>query len=154
MAIKTGQSVSGFIATDPQLTYGQQGIPRFYARMGIEHYRREDDGSFTQLDPSFHNLVAYRKTAERAMERFEKNDRFLADGYVREFTYEREGRQMGGEEFVAKKIGHDTARSDYDVNRTPRQDAVAQEAAGVDRAQAFEAPQRPAQAPDAATVSQ
>lgn len=86
MAIRTGQSVSGFIATDPQLSYGDQGVARLYARMGIEHYRREEDGSFTELEPSFHNLVVYRKTAERAADLFEKGDRIVADGYVREYT--------------------------------------------------------------------
>ena len=39
-------------------------------------------------------------------------------------------------EFVAKKIGHDTARTRYDVDRTPRQ-ALERQAAG----QAFEPPQ-------------
>ena len=100
MAMKTGTSVSGFIATDPKLTYGQQGVARFYARMGIEHYRREEDGTFTQLEPSFHDLVVYRKSAEHAAEAFAKGDRFVADGYVRPYTYEREGRQVGGEEFA------------------------------------------------------
>ncbi|GFZ89889.1 single-stranded DNA-binding protein [Nesterenkonia alkaliphila] len=151
MAIKTGQSVSGFIATDPQLTYGQQGVARLYARMGIEHYRREDDGSFTQLEPSFHNLVVYRKTAERAADLFEKGDPFVADGYVREYAYEKEGQQRGGEEFVAKKIGPDAARSRVSVDRTPQQEAVGQQPVSVDQSrtqnQAFEPPQRPAQQP-------
>lgn len=155
MAIKTGESVSGFIASEPQLTYGQQGVPRFYARMGIEHYRREEDGSFTELEPSFHNLVIYRKTAERAADMFEKGDRFLADGYVREYTYERDGQQRGGEEFVAKKIGPDAARSTVSIDRTPHHEAVGRQPVNVDQNrsvdqhltqnQAFEPPPRPAQ---------
>lgn len=154
MAIRTGQSVAGFIASDPQLSYGPQGVPRFYSRIGIEHHRREQDGSFTELEPSFHNLVVYRKTAEHAADMFAKGDRFVADGYVREYTYEKEGQQRGGEEFVAKKIGHDAARSSYTVDRAPRQEALSHEpvshqAAGIDQSRDF-APPRPAQAPPAA----
>lgn len=154
MSMKTDQSVNGFIATDPQLTHGPSGIPRFYARVGIEHFRREEDGTFTQLDPTFHNLVAYRKTAEHAMEKFERGDRFLAAGYVREYAFERDGQHVEGEEFIATKIGHDAARSTYTVDRTPRQEAAARDAAGVTREQGFDPPERPAYEQRPAAIGQ
>lgn len=137
MAIRTQDSLSGFIATDPQLTYTDRGEARFYARFGQENYRREDNGSFTKLEPDFGNLVIYRASAERAYERFAKGDSFVAEGYMHDYTYERDGQQIEGTEFVAKKIGHDTARSRYDVERTPRpeatqQDGAQREAAGFD----------------------
>lgn len=127
MAIRTQQSISGFIASEPQLNYTERGEARFYARFGQESYRREEDGSFTKLEPSFHNLVMYRATAERAYERFAKGDSFVAEGYAHDYSYERGGEQISGEEFVAKKIGHDTARTRYDVDRTPRHQDVAAE---------------------------
>ena len=139
MVIRTQQSISGFIASDPQLSVTERGDSRFYARFGQENYRREEDGSFTKLEPSFNNLVLYRATAERAFERFAKGDSFVAEGYAHEYTYTRDGEEIAGEEFVAKKIGHDTARTRYDVDRTPRQ--AAQEAPVRD-ASAFDAPQR------------
>ena len=140
MAIRTQESLSGFIASNPQLTYTERGDARFYARFGQENSQREEDGSFTKLEPSFGNLVLYRATAERAFERFTKGDQFVAEGYAHDYTYERDGQTIAGEEFVAKKIGHDTARTRYDVDRTPRQPA-AQEAPVRD-ASAFDAPQR------------
>lgn len=147
MAIRTQQSISGFIATDPQLTTTENGDARFYARFGQESYRHEPDGSFTKLEPNFHNLVLYRATAERAHERFVKGDNFVAEGYAHEYSYTRDGQQIAGEEFVAKKIGHDTARTRYDVDRTPRRAGVAAERGSVTREQnrAFGPPQaRPA----------
>ena len=69
MTIRTQQSISGFIASDPQLTETDRGEARFYARFGQENYRHESDGTFTKLETSFHNLVIYRATAERAYER-------------------------------------------------------------------------------------
>lgn len=128
MAIHTQQSVSGFIASDPQLSYTARGEARFYARVGQEHYRKEPDGTFTELDPTFHDLVAYRATAERAHARFAKGDSFVAEGYAHPYEYERDGQSMQGEEFVAKKVGHDLARTSYEVDRAGGQRAVEQEA--------------------------
>jgi single-strand DNA-binding protein len=130
MAIHTQESVSGFIASDPQLTHTERGEPRLYVKIGQEHYRREPDGSFTQTQTTFHDLVAFRKTAEHAHARLAKGDKFVAEGYSRE--YERktaDGEPVEAEEFVAKKIGHDLARTSYEVDRSRRQPALTREAA-------------------------
>ncbi|WP_075889556.1 single-stranded DNA-binding protein [Actinomyces provencensis] len=124
MAIHTQESLSGFIASDPQLTETSKGDARFYARIGQEHFRREDDGTFTRLEPTFHDMVAFRATAERAHERFAKGDSFVAEGYVRPYTSERDGQSVETEEFVAKKIGHDLARTTYEVDRSRRAEAT------------------------------
>lgn len=50
-------SLAGFIASTPQLNFTGSGVARFYARVGVEHARKEPDGSITQLDPTFHDLV-------------------------------------------------------------------------------------------------
>ncbi|GAA1611529.1 single-stranded DNA-binding protein [Leucobacter chromiireducens] len=121
MAIHTQQSMSGFIASDPQLTYTERGDARLYMKVGQEHYQKEIDGSFTQLEATFHDLVIYRKTAERAHARFAKGDRFVAEGYTREYDLPSSGEEtVLGEEFIAKKIGHDLARTRYTVERTRR----------------------------------
>ncbi len=152
MDIHTQQSISGFIASTPQLSYNEQNQARFYARFGQEHFERNPDGSFTQLESTFHDLVLFRASAERAHERFKKGDNFIAEGYVREYETTRDGEQVQAEQFVAKKIGHDTARTRYDVDRTPRRTAqpIGQDAAQQD-APAREAPAQPSpefQAPD------
>ena len=43
MAIHTQESLSGFIASTPLLTFTSKGEARFYARVGQEHYVRNDD---------------------------------------------------------------------------------------------------------------
>jgi len=118
--IHTQQSISGFIASEPQRTVTENGDARFYARIGQPHFRRNDDGTFTELEPSFHDMVAYRATAERALARFAKGDSFVAEGYTRAFPIERVGQVIENEEFVAKKIGHDIARTNYEVDRNRR----------------------------------
>ncbi|GAA1576485.1 single-stranded DNA-binding protein [Leucobacter aridicollis] len=120
MSIDPQQSISGFIATQPRLTVGENGVSRFHARVGIEHARQEPDGSFTQLDPTFHDLAIFRKTAEEAAARFRKGDRFIASGRVHEYTYSKDGQEVTAEEFIASRIGHDLARTRYDVDRSTR----------------------------------
>ncbi|MBU3995053.1 single-stranded DNA-binding protein [Pseudarthrobacter oxydans] len=112
--LHTQQSLSGFIASDPKLSYTSKGDARFYAKIGQEHYRPEADGSFTKLETTFHDMVQYRKAAEEAFARFRKRDWFIAEGYVKTYP-DKMGEQR--EEFVAKKLGHDTARTDYEVVR-------------------------------------
>jgi len=126
MALHTQQSLSGFIASEPQQSVTESGDTRFYVRVGQPHFRREDGGGFTELEPTFHDLVAYRATAERAVARFAKGDSFIAEGYVRTFQIERDGEVIEREEFVAKKIGHDIARTNYDVDRERRSAAGAE----------------------------
>ena len=120
MALHTQQSLSGFIASEPQQSVTENGDTRFYVRVGQPHFLREDTGNFMSLEPTFHDLVAYRATAEQALNRFAKGDCFVAEGYVRTFQVERNGEAIRREEFVAKKIGHDLARTNYHVDRTHR----------------------------------
>lgn len=117
MSIPTQMSLSGFIATVPELHHTKAGAPRFYVRIGCEHHRREADGSFTKLDPTFHDLVAFDQTALKAYERLRKGDSFVASGYIHEYEVDRDGRSVIREEFVARRIGHDLARTTYDVRR-------------------------------------
>lgn len=68
MTIPTQMSLHGFIATAPELTYGKSDVARFRARVGVEQWRREPDGSFTKLDPQFCEMVMF-KSARYSVER-------------------------------------------------------------------------------------
>ena len=128
MAIHTQESLSGFIASEPHLSFTEKGDARLFVKIGQEHYRRENDGSFTQTETTFHDLVAFRKTAERAHQRFAKGDKFVAEGYTHHYDRtDDNGQTIKVEEFVAKKIGHDLARTRYTVDRprrTPETDSL------------------------------
>lgn len=119
MTIPTQMSLHGFIATAPQINFTGNGAARFYARVGVEHYRKETDGGFTKLEPTFHDLVVYAKTAERAHSKFKVGDNFVASGYVNEYDINRNGQTQAREEFVARRIGHDLGRTKYEIDRTP-----------------------------------
>ncbi|MGH3302739.1 MAG: single-stranded DNA-binding protein [Streptosporangiaceae bacterium] len=125
MAIKTSPSINGFVASDPRLTFNDDGEARLYARIGIQHYRREDNGSFTELEPTFHDLVQFGKGAELSAERFQKGDNFLAQGYVRDYTRVVDGQERTDEQFVAKRLSHDPNLTTYTVDRRPRAERAA-----------------------------
>ena len=130
MDIKTSQSINGFIASDPKITFNDDGLARFYARVGINHYQREDDGSFTELDPSFHDLIQFGKGAELSADRFRKGDNFLAQGYVRDYSHTVNGEQVTDQQFVTNRMAHDPNTTTYSVDRRPRRE---REAPAADR---------------------
>lgn len=136
MAIHTKESLSGFVASDPELTFTSKGDARLYLRIGQPQSRLEDDGTFTELDPSFADLVMYRKSAERAHEQFRKGDNFIAEGETRNYTQTVDGEQVTRKQFVASRIGHDNNISNYTVDRgRPERAPAQQEAAGRDQVQ-------------------
>ena len=65
----------------------------------------------------FHDLVIFRKIAERAYEAFLKGDTFVASGNINENPYERHGRRTVHEEFVARHISHDLVLTKNVVER-------------------------------------
>jgi single-stranded DNA-binding protein len=121
MSVRTQQSLTGYIASDPQLTFTSRGEARFYARVGQEQFRRLDDGTFEKAGVEYTDLVQYRTAAERAYEQFRKGDSFIAEGYIHQYDQTQpDGTTAPREEFVAKKLGHDAARTTYAVDRAPR----------------------------------
>ena len=118
MVIRTKESLSGFVASDPELTFTSRGDARLYLRVGQPQVRLEEDGTFTQLDPTFTDLVMFRKSGERAHDQFRKGDNFIAEGETRTYTGQ-DGAER--EQFVASRIGHDNNITRYSVDRTPPQ---------------------------------
>ena len=126
MTIRTKESLSGFIASDPELTFTSKGDARLYMRVGQPQARFEEDGTFTNLDPAFTDLVMFRKSAGLAHAQFRKGDNFIAEGETRTYTGN-EGADR--EQFVASRIGHDNNITRYTVDRTgPERDAAKREA--------------------------
>ncbi|SDU77219.1 single-stranded DNA-binding protein [Jiangella alkaliphila] len=136
MAIKTMQSINGFIASDPQLTF-PNGRSRLYVRIGINHAERIE-GGYRDLEPTFHDLVMFGKSAERAHEMLRRGDNFIAQGSVQTYDSVVDGEEQETEQFVAKRIGHDINLTTYTVQRkrattqqTPGQQAPTTAAPGA-----------------------
>ena len=74
MSIPTQMSLVGFIASAPELHFTKPGAECCRLRVGVEQWRKEVDGSFTKLDPTFHDMVAFESTARETYARFRKGD--------------------------------------------------------------------------------
>lgn len=132
----TKEAFEGFIVST-HLGTTSQGYPEFYARVGQEHWAHAEDGTFTELPKTYHDLVAYRGAAVRAYKNLAPGDHFIASGYTDQYTSTSTGEVK--ERFVAHKAGHDMARTRYQVDRTPRQ-TQQREAPAREPSRAFEAP--------------
>ena len=115
MSIPIQMSLAGFIASAPELHFTKTGAECCRMRVGIEQWRKEVDGSFTKLDPTFHDMVAFESTARETYARFRPGDSFVASGYVHEYEDTTSGDVR--EEFVARKIGHNVNQTAYEVQR-------------------------------------
>jgi single-stranded DNA-binding protein len=117
MSIPTQMSLVGFVASSPELHFTKEGAECSRLRVGVEQWRREVDGSFTRLDPTFHDMVAFESTAREIYARFRKGDSFVASGYVHEYGVDGREGSVVKEEFVARKIGHNVNKTAYEVQR-------------------------------------
>jgi single-strand DNA-binding protein len=117
MSIPTQISLVGFIASAPELHFTKAGDECCRIRVGVEQWRKEVDGSFTKLDPTFHDMVAFESTARETYGRFRKGDSFVASGYIHEYELDGRERSVIKEEFVARKIGHNANKTEYVVTR-------------------------------------
>lgn len=150
MGIKNGTIMIGHIAGDPRLTHSEKtGTPRFYARVGVDHWRREDDGTFTKTDRTFHDLAVRYKAAEAAMNLFKKGDDFIATGRFEKFTDPTTGAER--EEFRADTLTPNPVSTRLSIDREPR-NGPARQALGADRSQAFERPEQSSPARETATL--
>lgn len=117
MSIPTQMSLVGFIVAAPERHSAESRKDFVRVRIGVEQWRKEANGDFTRLDPTFHDVVAFESTARELHARFRKGDSFIASGYIHEYEVDQPGGSVIKEEFVARKIGHNANRTRYTVER-------------------------------------
>lgn len=150
MGIKNATVLIGHIAGETKLTYSEKtGTPRFYARVGVDHWRREEDGTFTKLERTHHDLAIRYKAAEVAKELLRNGDDFIATGRFAKFKDPDTGVER--EEFRADTLSPNPVLTRLTINREPK-NGVERDAAGVDRNPAFERPERAPQAHEPAAL--
>ncbi|WP_107706199.1 single-stranded DNA-binding protein [Nocardioides allogilvus] len=65
MSIPTQMSLVGFVASAPELHFTKKGDECCRLRVGVEQWRKEIDGDFTKLDPTFHDMVTCNRFSGR-----------------------------------------------------------------------------------------
>lgn len=79
------ESFKGRIKSEPTLGTTQKGKAAFYAKVEQRHWDYEDDGTYTRLPNTYHDLVAYKGVAVRAYKQLAKNDFFIAEGRMEDY---------------------------------------------------------------------
>ena len=125
MAIRTHQSISALSPRTRSSATTERGDARLYAEDRIEHFRKgARDNTFTQLETTFHDLIAYRGSAEQAAELRRATTSSPTDGCAA-YSYERVASGYEGEEFIATHRSP-PARTRYEgPPRTPGRDVTA-----------------------------
>ncbi|WP_454852145.1 single-stranded DNA-binding protein [Promicromonospora soli] len=111
--IPTSVSLEGRLAADPVLQHTRAG--RSFVRVRVQADPVPvplEDGQFADLPAVPCDLVVFGKAADRMTTRFRFGDRFVASGRVKTTS--------DGTWFVARRIGHDAARTTYRVTRARR----------------------------------
>ncbi len=93
MEIRTTTGLSGWVASDPQLSHTLERA-RLYFRFGQAPRRRGDNAGM----PGFGDLIVFGKAAEAAFRDLRSGDRFTAEGRV---TVDEQGQVR----FIANSIG-------------------------------------------------
>lgn len=109
------QSLAGFIAGDADLSSTDANITQVRFRVGVEHWRRQPDGTYIRLENSFHEQVIFGGTAECAADLFRKGDQFVAHRHVDPKSAEPPARPAEREVPIARRIGRGLSHTAYDV---------------------------------------
>lgn len=112
------ESMYGFVASTPQLTYTENGDPRLYFKAGQEHRQREPDGSWTKLPTTFHDVVAFNRAALFGIENLQEQSRFVAQGSLRHYVNKRT--DAAEEQFEATRFLPTRPRERNTASRAPR----------------------------------
>lgn len=110
-AIPTTIGVEGRLAADPALKRARNGRP--FVRVAFEAEpapQRDADGQFVRVSRVSCELVCFGQAARTLSRRFRMGDFLVASGRL--------DRSQEPVVFVARRLGHDAARTTYRVTRT------------------------------------
>ncbi len=123
MTIPTQMSLHGFIATAPELNFTGKGArPVLLPASASSSTARRSTGRSPSSTRSSTTWCCSTEPPSGPTPRFKAGDQFVASGYIHEYEQERPTVTAEiREQFVARRIGHDCARTRYVVDRTPAQ---------------------------------
>lgn len=108
--VPTYTSLEGRLAADPGLVHNEAGKPYVKVRFTAEPKPEgQGEGRFARDKTVACTLVAYGKAAECLARRFRFGDVVVASGRISEHD---------PGTFVARRVGHDAARTDYTIARS------------------------------------
>jgi single-stranded DNA-binding protein len=83
----------GNLTADPELRYTPSGLPVTSLRIAVTPRTRQDDGTWTDGETSFHTINVWRDQATNAVDSLTKGARVLVVGRPKQRSWTRPGRR-------------------------------------------------------------
>jgi len=100
------RTLCGNLTRDPELRFSAKGTPWATCGLAVNRRTRHEDGSWTEEEPEFFELVTFGDTAEHLAECVTKGDRVVATGKLEEDTWTgRNGDQRVTQKLVVDEVG-------------------------------------------------
>lgn len=93
----------GNVVRDPDLKYTAKGTAVLKFSMATNRSMQNEDGSYKDL-PTFHNVVAWSKVAERLAKILAKGKKVYVEGRIDNRSYEKDGQTRYISEVVADNV--------------------------------------------------
>lgn len=93
----------GNVTKDPQLRYTGKGTAVISFSIATNRSMQNEDGSYKDL-PTFHNIVAWSKLAERIAKVVTKGKKIYVEGRIENRSYEKDGVTKYISEVVADNV--------------------------------------------------
>jgi len=109
----------GNLTADPELRYTPSGLQVTSLRLAVTPRSRQDDGSWTDEQTSFHTINVWRDQASNAVDSLTKGARVLVVGRPKERTWTSEdGTEHQVTEVDAEEVGPSLRWATAKVTRT------------------------------------
>lgn len=93
----------GNVVRDPDLKYTAKGTAVLKFSMATNRSMQNEDGSYKDM-PTFHNVVAWSKVAERLAKILSKGKKVYVEGRIDNRSYEKDGQTRYISEVVADNV--------------------------------------------------
>lgn len=93
----------GNITREPELKYTAKGTAMLRFAIATNRSMQKEDGSYQDL-PTFHNIVAWSKLAERMAKILDKGKKIYIEGRIENRSFEVDGQKRFTSEVVADNI--------------------------------------------------
>jgi single-strand DNA-binding protein len=109
----------GNLTADPELRFTPSGLPVTSLRVAVTPRSRQDDGTWTQGETSFHTVNVWRDQATNAVDSLTKGARVLVVGRPKERTWtDADGTEHQVTEVDAEEVGPSLRWATTKVTRT------------------------------------
>ena len=119
------RTLVGNTTRDPELRFSTKGTPWAVTGLAVNRRTRHDDGTWTEEEPEFYELVCFGDMAEHVAECVVKGDRIVATGKLEDDGWtDRNGEMRTTHKLVADEVGVSIRFATVTAHRVERQGPV------------------------------